>query len=197
MKIFNKTLGLLLTLGLFSPIMAFAQEAEAAPEGTQTILGEVSTFGEFISLVWSYGSQVIIALAVFFIILGAFFYVASAGDEAKISQGKQMIIGSLVAIVIVILSGVLVRTLHKPAEGTAGALTDVPQVINNASNLLVGLIGAFTVFMFVYAGLMYVTARGDTEKVSKAHSALKYAVFGLVIGVFAFAIVNTALNYFL
>jgi uncharacterized protein with PQ loop repeat len=179
------------TFGILFPSMAFAQDT------TQTALGSVSNFGDFVTLIWSYGSQVIIALAVFFIILGAFFYVASAGNEDRISQGKQMIFGSFIAIAIVIFSGVLIRTLHRPAEGTTGYLSDVPNVINNASNILVGLIAAFTVLMFIYGGLMYMLARGDTEKINKAHSALRYAVYGLIIGVLAYALVNTVINYFL
>jgi len=155
--------GLLLTVVLLNPNKAFAQ--------TRTPLGEVTNFGELVSLVWSYGSQVIIALAIFFVILGAFFYVLSAGNEERISQGRQMIFGSLIAIFIVIFSGVLIRTLHKPAEGTTGYLSDVPTVINNATNILVALIGAFTVLMLIYAGLMYITARGDVEKINKAHAA--------------------------
>ena len=181
----------ILTVGLFAPQIAFAQDT------TETALGQVSNFGDFISLIWSYGSQVIIALAVFFIILGAFFYVASAGSEDRISQGKQMIFGSFIAIAIVILSGVLIRTLHKPAEGSTGYLSDVPNVIHNASNILVGVIGAFTVVMFVYSGLLYVLARGDTDKITKAHASFRYAVFGLIIGVLAYTLVNTALNYFI
>ena len=192
-SIIKKILAAILIIGLLSPAIAFAQTTT----GTQTALGEVTSFGDLITLIWTYGSQVIIALAVFFIILGAFFYVASAGSEERISQGKQMIFGSLIAILIIIFSGVLIRTLHKPAEGTAGYLSDVPNVIYNATNILTGIIGAFTVFMFVYAGLTYVLARGDTEKVSKAHAALRYAIFGLVIGVLAYVIVNNVVNYFL
>ena len=185
-----KIISILVALGLFNPQIAFAQEA------TQTALGEVSTFGELVSLIWSYGSQVIIALAIFFIILGAFFYVASMGNEERISQGKQMIFGSLIAIMIVIFSGVLIRTLHKPAEGTTGYLSDVPNVIANAATILVGIIGAFTVLMFVYAGLMYILARGDTGKINKAHAVICYAVYGLVIGVIAYGLVTTLINYF-
>jgi len=180
-----------LTVGMLIPGVALAQDT------TQTALGSVSNFGDFVTLIWSYGSQVIIALAVFFIILGAFFYVASAGNEDRISQGKQMIFGSFIAIAIVIFSGVLIRTLHRPAEGTTGYLSDVPNVINNASNILVGLIAAFTVLMFIYGGLMYMLAKGDTDKISKANSALRYAVYGLVIGVLAYALVNTVINYFI
>lgn len=181
----------LLLIALFLPFSAWAQE------GTQTALGEVSTFAEFISLIWDYGSRVIIALAVFIIVLGAFFYAASGGNDERISQGRQMIFGSLIAIVIVIFSGVLIRTLHKPAEGSTGYLADVPNVISNATTILVGLIGAFSVLMLVYAGYLYVTARGDTDKVNKAHAAIRYAVYGLAIGLVAYGAVSTVINYFL
>lgn len=186
-------------LGALAPKLAFAQDAvpEAAPTGTQTALGEVSTFGELVSLIWSYGSQVIIALAIFFVVLGAFFYVASAGKEERIAQGKQMIFGALIAIVIVLLSGVLIRTLHKPAEGTSGALADVPTVINNATNILIGLIAGFTILMLVYAGFMFITGRGDAVKMAKAQSALRYAVYGLIVGVLAFTIVNAVVGFLL
>ncbi len=185
----TKSLGLLMLIGLFSPENAFAQ--------TQTALGEVNNFAEFISIVWSYGSQVIIGLAVFLIVLGAFFYVSSGGNDERIGQGKQLIFGSFIAILIVIFSGVLIRTLHKPAQGSTGALSDVPNVINNATTILVSIIGAFTVLMFVYAGLMYVLARGDTIKIDKAHAAMRYAVYGLIIGVLAYGLVNTLINYFI
>ena len=168
-----------------------------AQETTQTALGEVSNFGEFISLIWSYGSQVIIALAIFFIVLGAFFYVGSGGNDERISQGRQMIFGSFVAIVIVIFSGVLIRTLHRPAEGTSGYLSDIPTVINNATNILIGIIAAFSVIMLVYSGFLYVTAKGDTEKINKAHHSVRYAVLGLIIGLLAYTAVSTLINYFL
>lgn len=190
-SLINKLLAFTLSIGIFIPQIALAQDT------TQTALGEVSNFGEFVSLIWSYGSQVIIAMAVFFIILGAFFYVMSAGNDERISQGKQMIFGSFIAVAIVILSGVLIRTLHRPAEGSTGYLSDVPNVIHNASNILVGIIGAFTVVMLVYSGLLYTLARGDTDKITKAHASFRYAVFGLVIGVLAYGLVNTVLNYFI
>lgn len=37
------------------------------------------------------------------------------------------------------------------------------------------------VFFIVYAGFLYVTARGDTGQIQKAHQALLYAVIGGVI----------------
>lgn len=37
------------------------------------------------------------------------------------------------------------------------------------------------VLMFVYAGFLYVTARGDTGQVGKAKDAFKYTVIGAII----------------
>jgi len=180
-----------LAIGLLNPALAYAQEVAETP------LGEVSTFGELVSLIWAYGSNVIIALAIFFVVLGAFFYVASAGNEERIRQGKEMIFGSLIAIVVVMLSGVLIRTLHKPAEGTTGALAEVPDVIGNATNILISIIGAFTVLMLIYAAFLYLTGRGATEKIEKAHNAFRYAIYGLVIGVLAYAITNAVIRFLL
>ena len=176
--------------GLLIPSLAHAQ-------GTSTPLGEVSNFGELVSLVWAYGSQVIIGLAIFFVVLGAFFYVTSAGNDERFGQGKQMVFGALIAIVLVLGSGVLMRLLHQPAQGATGALAEVPKVLQNATNILVGLIGAFAILMLAYAGILYVTGRGEAEKLEKAHNAFRYAIYGLVIGVLAYTIVNTVINLLL
>ncbi|MFH1012374.1 MAG: hypothetical protein V1760_01365 [Candidatus Peregrinibacteria bacterium] len=181
----------LFTAGLLIPNVAHAQNAQT------TALGNVSNFGELVSLIWAYGSQVIMVLAIFFIVLGAFFYIASAGNEERLNQGKQMIMGSLVAIIIVLMSGVLIRTLHKPAEGTVGVLAEVPNVINNATNILIGVIGAFTALMLAYAGTLYIKGRGDADQIEKAHSAFRYALYGLVVGVLAYMIVNNIINFFM
>ena len=190
MKKLLSLIGSAAVLSLAAPALTFAQAAS-----TDTPLGRVTNFGELVSLVWAYGSQVLIVMAVFFVVLGAFFYIASAGNEDRIAQGKEMIFGSLIAIVIVLTSGILMRTLHKTTAGTTGALSEVPQVIANATNVLIGLIGAFTILMLVYAALLYILARGDTDRIQKAHRAFRYGIIGLVIGVLAYAIVNAVVKF--
>jgi hypothetical protein len=46
------------------------------------------------------------------------------------------------------------------------------------------------IFFIMYAGFMYVTARGDVSKVSTAHSALTWAVVGGVIALGAKLIIE-------
>ncbi len=188
MKKINKTLApALIFLMSFNPQLSYAQNS--------TELGEVNTFGEFVSLIWAFGSRVIIGMAVFFIILGAIYYIASGGSEEKITEGKQMIFGSVGAIFIVLLSGVLIRLLHQPSSGTTGSLSDIPAVISNASNILVGLIGGFSFLMLAYAGILYLTGRGQKDRLTKAHRAFAYAIYGLIIGLLAFALANLLIKF--
>lgn len=161
----------------------------------QTELGTVSNFGEFISIIWSFGSRVIVAFAIFFIVLGAFYYIASSGNEEKIEEGKEMILGSLIALVIVLLSGVLIRMLHQPSEGVASALSEIPRVIGNATNILISLIGAFSFLMLAYAGIMYLTGRGERSRIMKAHRAFAYSIYGLIVGVLSYGIANTVIKF--
>ncbi len=179
----------LIAYGAFAP-SALAQD-------TSTPLGEVSNFGELVSLVWGFGSQVVLGLAVFLVVLGAFFYVASGGNDERISQGKDLIFGSLIAIIIVMTSGVLIRTLHKPTEGTTGSLTEIPAVIQNATNILVGIIGTFSILMFIYAGILYMLARGNEDRIDKARRAFRYAAYGLILALIAFTAVNAVINFFI
>ncbi|MBN2306619.1 hypothetical protein JXD20_01425 [Candidatus Peregrinibacteria bacterium] len=163
----------------------------------QTELGQVNNFGEFVSLIWAFGSKAIIALAIFFIVLGAFYYIASAGNEEKIEQGKEMVYGSLIAIVIVLLSGVLIRILHQPAQGVESALSEIPTVIGNATNILISLIGAFSFLMLAYAGFLYLIGKGQKAQILKAHRAFAYSIYGLILGVLAYAIANAVITFLL
>lgn len=180
---------------ILSANQALAQQAD--PETTSTVLGEVENFGEFISLIWNFSSQFILGLAILFIVVGAFFYVGSGGNQDRIDQGRQMIFGSIIATLMVIFSGVLIRTLFQSSVGTTGYLTDIPNVLNNATLILMSILGAYTVIMFIYAAYLYVTSQGEVEKMIQANRSLRYAVLGLLIGLSAYGLITTILNNFL
>ena len=48
-------------------------------------------------------------------------------------------------------------------------------------NIIIPLGGVISVLMIMYAGFMYVTARGDTGKIATAHTALLYGAIGAAI----------------
>ena len=68
--------------------------------------------------------------------------------------------------------------------------TDVKQVFGSVADVLMFIVGAVSVIIIIVAGIMYVTSAGDPAKAKKAKDAILYSVVGLVVAVFAYAIVN-------
>lgn len=52
-----------------------------------------------------------------------------------------------------------------------------------------GIVGALSVIMIIVAGILYLTSAGSPEKMTKAKTALVYAIAGIVITLMASAIV--------
>ncbi len=66
------------------------------------------------------------------------------------------------------------------------------QLIQNVIDfLLVDVAIPLAIILFAYAGWLYMSAGGDSGKVSKAHGIFMNVVFGLVLALAAWLIVNT------
>ena len=60
-------------------------------------------------------------------------------------------------------------------------------------NILLWAIGIVSVIMLIIGGFRYATSNGDSNQVTAAKNTIMYAVIGLVIAMFAYAIVNFVL----
>jgi hypothetical protein len=67
----------------------------------------------------------------------------------------------------------------------------ISDLLSAILNVLVVIATPIIVFMIIYAGFMYVTARGNPEQIKTASRALTYAVIGglVVIGSTAITII--------
>lgn len=70
---------------------------------------------------------------------------------------------------------------------------NVPQasaadIVSGAVSAVFGILGLICVLVIIGAGFRYVTSQGDSGTVAKAKNAILYAVIGLVVSLFAFAI---------
>lgn len=103
------------------------------------------------------------------------------------------------------LSLFLLLTLYSHTALAAGSGINYelksPLAFNSIEGLLVGILNVFMVIatpiiiMFIiYAGFLYVTAKGNAEQVKKATTALTYAVIGGVILLGAVAISEIVKN---
>ncbi len=76
------------------------------------------------------------------------------------------------------------------------SLDDIIQTGVNFANFLFGISGAVFLAIFVYAGVLYLTAGGSTDRVSKAKKMLTQATIGMLLVVGAGVMVTFVYNAF-
>lgn len=75
--------------------------------------------------------------------------------------------------------------------------SDLNNVIKTVVNILLFIIGAVAVVMIVIGGLKYTTSNGDSNQVTSAKNTILYSVIGLLVAIFAYAIVDFVIDAFI
>ncbi|MBQ3470425.1 hypothetical protein IJH23_01780 [Candidatus Saccharibacteria bacterium] len=86
-------------------------------------------------------------------------------------------------------------TLQKGAEaarcdGCPADLFGETGAFKQITNTILYIVGIIAVIMLIIGGIKYVLSGGDGKKVTDAKNTVLYAIIGLVISFFAYAIVN-------
>ena len=76
------------------------------------------------------------------------------------------------------------------SEVCAGGDEQVNGFIKNIVNTLLFIIGALAVIMLIIGGIRYTTSAGNSSQTTAAKNTILYAIVGLVLAIFAYAIVN-------
>lgn len=63
-------------------------------------------------------------------------------------------------------------------------------IIRRGINLMLYGIGVLSVIMLIFGGFRYIVSGGQKEKVTAAKNTILYAIIGLLVAVFAYAIIN-------
>lgn len=91
-------------------------------------------------------------------------------------------------------AGTKVGTLRDTALGTTGGTTDVYVIAGKIINVVLGFLGIVLLGYLLYAGFLWMTSGGETEKAEQARTMITNAIIGLVIIVAAFAISTFVLS---
>lgn len=75
--------------------------------------------------------------------------------------------------------------------------TDLPTIIGNIINVVLGFMGIVLLFYLLYGGFKWMTAGGDSKGVDEAKTMIRNAIIGLVIIVSSYAISNFVLSQLL
>ena len=78
------------------------------------------------------------------------------------------------------------------AGGGEGLATNANanDIVVTIINIMLWLIGILAVIMLIFGGIKYATSAGDSNKVTSAKNTIMYAVIGLIVAIFAWAIIR-------
>lgn len=144
---------------------------------------------------------IIVVLSIVFIVIGAIFYITSAGNEKQIESAKKAITASIIGLVIGIAAPSFLREISyilgwlPGEEGLSDALT-LSEIVLNVLDFLLSIVGVLSVIMLVAAGVMYLTSAGNEKRIDTAKNMTTYAIIGIVIALAALVIVRQVATFF-
>ena len=101
---------------------------------------------------------------------------------------KKLIVLSSLGFMLPVLA---LAQMTPPAGVNSGAprVGSLQQIIVSLENVAALIFGAMAVIMFVFAGIRFLTAGGEPEKVQQARAAFLWGIAGVVVGIIAFSII--------
>jgi type IV secretion system pilin len=92
-------------------------------------------------------------------------------------------------------AAVCAMTLALPAAALAQSLrplgsVTLPEIIGRVVSMILGLLGSISLLMFIYGGIVWMTAQGNDEKIKKAKNTIVYAILGLIVAFLSYTIVS-------
>ena len=81
------------------------------------------------------------------------------------------------------------------ANGAGLQAVRLGQVVANVIMAFLSILGLVFIGLIVYAGYLWMTARGNKDRVEKAQDILKSAIWGIIITLSAYSIAYFVLNY--
>lgn len=76
------------------------------------------------------------------------------------------------------------------SKKASGKTTTSDSLVKLVMNTMFYIVGIVSIVMIIYGGMKYTTSSGDPKKVASAKATILYAVIGLMVALFAVAIVR-------
>lgn len=134
------------------------------------------------------------AIAIITFMIAGFRMIAGGGNEDVIKTQKRHIMWASIGLLVIGISETVVKDVvfgEVDDPGKKLGLSQGFQVIAGITNFFASLISFFSILGIVYAGFLYITARGEEDQVSKAKKILLGVIIGIIIAAAAYALTNT------
>jgi len=96
----------------------------------------------------------------------------------------------LISLVLLTALSLPVLALAEGAAGHPGEGNTLQGLIEGIKSAAWLIFGAVAVICFVIAGILFLTAAGNPEKVQQARNAFLWGVAGVIVGILAYSIIS-------
>lgn len=189
--------------------VAPGQPAYACTQGgflkdPNAIIRASTIFNQRTKLVITFIKYFIGGIAVLMIVRNGMRMITMGSSDEKMGMDKKnLAYSALGLILIVVADNVISNVFYKldltryPSVGGAAPGIDTARGVEEivgVTNLIVTIVGPLAVLMLLAGGVMYMTAAGKEEQMTKAKKLIVVTLVGIVIIYGAFAIVSTFIS---
>lgn len=87
---------------------------------------------------------------------------------------------SMISVSLLLTPALVSAQLTTPT-GTGLPTASVTEIVSGIMYWLLGIVGVVGVIGFAIAGILYLTAAGDEERINKAKNAMLYSIIGVIV----------------
>lgn len=138
--------------------------------------------------------------AVIFVIWGGYQYIFSQGQPDRVSNAKSILANAITGLILVIFTTRIVGFIASRFSGATDTNLLLPSVeitkgtLNTGLNIAFQIAGGLAVIFVIWGGLTYARSNGDPAAIKQAKEMIIYALVGLVVVIFAQAIIKFAVE---
>ncbi len=162
--------------------------------------------------------NIIVALALVFLVIGAVLYVISGGDDGKIKTAKGTITAALIGLAIALAAPAFLKQIYDILGGTpttscAGlsgtdlancnavntAISQGPTlstILQHVLTFLLATIGIVAIIMLIIGGFMFIFSAGDTTRADSAKKIVVSSLIGIAVAAGALILVTQVAAFF-
>jgi cytochrome b len=114
----------------------------------------------------------------------------------KMAKQAIIVAALMVGAVVALDSMPVASALLTQQDNILGTEGDLRALVLRVINYFLAFLGLVCVILLIYAGVLYITAAGNDENITKAKGIMKNTMIGVIIILLAFAVVNFVLGAF-
>jgi cytochrome bd-type quinol oxidase subunit 2 len=131
-------------------------------------------------------------LAIGFVMWGGIQYMTAQGDPGKVARGKKTITNAVIGLIISMTASIISGAVSGIVSSAAA--DDGKNFFTAIFNKVFFWSGVVAVIMIIYGGIQYITSTGNPAGVAKAKTTILYSIIGLLVVIFAAAIINVVVG---